>query len=49
MINSLDDYKVNINIEGSDPEDSYCGAPYSIGLTYEGLEQGIRECWYQWK
>ena len=49
MINSLDDYKVNINIEGSDPEDSYCGAPYSIGLTYEGLEQGIRECWSQWK
>ena len=49
MINSLDDYKVNINIEGSSPDYSYCGAPYSIGLKYLGLKHGIKECWSQWK
>ena len=49
MINNLDDYEVNINIEGSYPEHSYCGAPYSLGINYLGIEKGIKECWSQWK
>lgn len=49
IINKLDDYKVNIEMEGQYPEHSYCGAFHSLGIKYMGLEQGIKECWSKWK
>ena len=49
MINNLDDYRVNVTMEGQYPEHSYCGAPNDLDIDYIGLEQGIKNCWTAWK
>jgi GDP-L-fucose synthase len=45
LINNLEDYKVNIDIESKYSEFPYCGSSNNLPIEYEGLEKGIRDCY----
>jgi GDP-L-fucose synthase len=43
IINSLDDYKVDINIQQKESGESYKDSYIDLGIKFLGLEQGIKE------
>ena len=48
MINKLDNYEVDIIMEGQYPEFSYCGKAHDFPIEYDGLEKGIYECYQEY-
>ena len=49
IINQLDDYRVDINIESKEMSKSYIGSSNYIALNFLGLEQGIKEVYNKLK
>jgi GDP-L-fucose synthase len=49
MINTLDEYRVNITKMGSYKEFSYCGSVPQLDIQFEGIEKGIRDCYEYFK
>lgn len=49
IINTLDEYSVNIKKQGSYKEFSYCGSAPQLDIEFEGIEKGIRDCYDYYK
>ena len=49
MINSLDDYKVNIVKLDQELDLSYVGTYNYPNINHNGLEHCIKLCWSKWK
>ena len=45
IINHLGDHKVNIESEGQYPVFSYIGKGNNLPIKYDGLVEGIRNCY----